>query len=86
MVTVEALLERSVELKRELSAFLQDRRIGREFEAELRRQYGEMVVSDDDKIALFVDGFLLGHRLSDGRTRWSGSCGPGAICRVATAT
>lgn len=68
MATVEALLERSVELKRELSAFLHDRRIGREFEAELRRRYGQTVVADDDEAALFVDGFLLGHRLSDGRT------------------
>jgi hypothetical protein len=38
MATVEALLERSVELKRELSAFLHDRRIGREFEAVARHR------------------------------------------------
>lgn len=68
MVSVETLLDRSVELKRELSDFLRDRRISREFEAALRRRYGVAVSADEEELIVFVDHFLLGHRLSDGRT------------------
>jgi hypothetical protein len=68
MATVEELLERSVELKHELLAFLREPRVSREFEAALHRRYGEVITGSDDDLASFFDTFLLGHRLSDGRT------------------
>jgi hypothetical protein len=65
---IECLVERSGALKRDLIAFLGDRRIAREFDAALERRYGGLVTGDEDELALFFDAFLLQHRLRDGRT------------------
>jgi ribosome modulation factor len=67
-VAMEQLLERTVELKHDLMAFLHDRRISRELHALLERRYGSLVTGDEEELALVFDRFILEHRLPDGRT------------------
>lgn len=65
---IEHLVQRSATLKQELVTFLGDRRVAREFDEALEERYGGLVTGDQDEFTLFLDTFLLQHRLRDGRT------------------
>lgn len=61
------LLRRSGDLKGELVTFAQSRRWSKHLQKTLRRQFGETVVADEEKLSNVIDHFLLQHRLPDGR-------------------
>jgi hypothetical protein len=67
-MTVEALLDRAGELKRQLVTFSQQPRYDRAFR-EMLAQHGDGAeVWDEDRLMLLWDHFLLEYRLRNGRT------------------
>lgn len=68
MTDVDALVERSGELKREMLDFAQHPRFNRYLGQELRRRFGEEVVGDEGELEDFFDWFIQQWRRPDGRT------------------
>jgi hypothetical protein len=67
-VDIDALVERSGELKRELLEFAQRRRYSRPFRAALEAADLGQSMADEDSLIAVIDRFLLQHRLRNGRT------------------
>lgn len=62
------VLERSSVLKGDLLDYANGPALARALKAELRRQFGKVVVADEAELIEFFDAFMLEHRLHDGRT------------------
>jgi len=67
-VDIDALVERSGELKRELLEFSRRPRYSRSFQAALAAADLGSLITDEDSLITVVDRFLLQHRLRNGRT------------------
>lgn len=65
---VDALVERSGALKREVLAFARHPRQERHLRQELRRRFGEEIVADEGELTDFLDWFIQQWRRPDGRT------------------
>lgn len=67
-VTIEELVERSGDLKRELLDFAEKGRLGTELASGLTERFGEPITTDEHTLIDFLDNWVLRHRLADGRT------------------
>jgi hypothetical protein len=65
---IDELVERSVELKAELVEYAYSGSVGRELLEVMVGRFGDPITASEPELAGFVDGFVLSHRLGDGRT------------------
>ena len=65
---IDELVERSGALKQELLDFARAGRLGRELASALVERFGDQIATDEHELISFLDDWVLGHRLGDGRT------------------
>lgn len=65
---IDELVERSGALKQELLDFAREGRLGRELASALVERFGDPIVADEHELISFLDDWVLGHRLGEGRT------------------
>lgn len=68
MTTIDQLVERSGDLKRELLDYSREPRFANQLCSALTQRFGDPIVADEDQLLLFWDEFVLQHQFKDGRT------------------